>query len=122
MTDQFKRPVAELVAAGIQSPNWDRYNKYQFADGEYIAEGDGEPLPEQKLGKDGNPQRYDLIFRSGERRVGTPLPYPAAFGPTLQSAWMLERTDVNERVRLPVSSFAIIGWQEHQKTPPAEAQ
>jgi hypothetical protein len=120
MTDQLIRTTAELVAANIQSPNWERYypsSHLNVGRGEWISGGFGEPLPKPKHRLDEKPQVYDLITRRLQILTGTPL--FAADAPAYRPSrdeWLVEAQGrPNERY----STFAVIAWKEHEDHPAA---
>jgi hypothetical protein len=106
------------VAAGEQSPNWDRSYAISSPDigrGEWIQQGVGEPLPKPKDGPDGEPQVYDLISRRGQRLMGTPLfAADSPHDPTAHDEWKLVE---GERAGERYAVYAVVAWKIHQDSP-----
>ncbi len=104
-----KQPTAEeLVAAGVQSPFWEKYNSYRFATGVLVLDHPREPMPKPKADADGKPQVYDLIARTGEKLTG--LIHDGFF-----AEWAISGEGDGET--LPLDNWIILAWKEHQNVP-----
>ena len=114
MTERLELTTDELVAAEIQSPNWEFYNSYQFGEEEWVSDGKGEPLPTLKFGADGKQQKYDVIARGGQRFVGIPRPKPEVFKSNLDGEWTIELFIENEELYSNCAQDAILAWHEHR--------
>lgn len=113
--DERLRIISEAVALGIQSPNWERYD--EFPDGpEFVAEGDGEPLPklpEIKRAQDGTPLLYDLIARDGERLVGYPHFAYRSLDSSQRPGWNVNEKDTRGNLRrVQFSKYVVVAWRE----------
>lgn len=70
MTEVPTLTPEQAVAAGIQSPNWERWNSYAFAPGEDAPWENGREVMPRRMDLETGPVVYDLITSRGIRLVG----------------------------------------------------
>lgn len=111
MTDAFNRTSEELVAAGIQSPHWEKYDRYNFKSGELIVENANEPMPPRKADAKGVPQQYALITWTGDKSLTGFAQYGnPQIG--LPDRWtIIEHTPYN------IEHAIVLAWKECSRKP-----
>jgi hypothetical protein len=119
MPSQAELSPKQRVAAGLQSPHWERYGSVVIGPLPIVNEQYLEPLPRARKRKpDGTLLLYDLITRGGERLIGYPdIPdsVSMAMDSSLHSGWIVKETDERGRERrVEFHQFAIAVWREKE--------
>jgi hypothetical protein len=110
MTDAFNRSPEELVAAGIQSPSWEKYDHHTFKRDDFIPVLVDEPMPPRKSDAKGVPQHYTLITQTGERLTGF-----AQYG-NPQSG-IPDRWTIIEQTPYNIDHATVLAWKECPRKP-----